>query len=74
MPLTTNTTYGTVNYSPEGFFNQGGVLQNDTSDLVHTGLTAVSGRGYFIDTENGAVTVTLPSDPNVNIGDKVAFK
>ena len=42
MPLTTNTTYGTVNYSPEGFFNQGGVLQNDTSDLVHTGLTAVS--------------------------------
>jgi hypothetical protein len=39
-----------------------------------TGLTAVSGRGYFIDTENGAVTVTLPSDPNVNIGDQVAFK
>jgi hypothetical protein len=39
-----------------------------------TGLTAVIGRGYFIDTENGAVTVTLPSDPNVNIGDQVAFK
>ena len=39
-----------------------------------TGLTAVSGRGYFIDTENGEVTITLPSDPNVNIGDQVAFK
>ena len=39
-----------------------------------TGLTADIGKGYFIDTENGAVTVTLPGDPNVNIGDQVAFK
>ena len=41
-----------------------------------TGLTAVAGRGYFIDTESGAVTVTLPSDTDgaVNIGDQVAFK
>ena len=41
-----------------------------------TGLTAVVGRGYFIDTENGSVTVTLPSDTDgaVNIGDQVAFK
>ena len=42
MPLTQNTTYGTVNYSPEGFFNRGSVLANDTSDLVHGSLTAIS--------------------------------
>ena len=41
-----------------------------------TGLTAEAGKGYFIDTENGTVTVTLPSDTDgaVNIGDQVAFK
>ena len=26
-----------------------------------TGLTAVAGRGYFINTTGGAITVTLPS-------------
>jgi len=34
-----------------------------------TGLTAVSGRGYFINTTAGAITVTLPSSPN--IGDTI---
>ena len=29
-----------------------------------TGLTAVAGRGYFIDTTSGTVTVTLPASPN----------
>ena len=28
-----------------------------------TGLTAVAGRGYFIDTTSGTVTVTLPTSP-----------
>jgi len=28
-----------------------------------TGLTAVAGRGYFIDTTSGTVTVTLPASP-----------
>ena len=28
-----------------------------------TGLTAVSGRGYFIDTTSGTVTVTFPASP-----------
>ena len=35
-------------------------------------LTAVSGKGYFINTTGGAVTVTLPSSPSA--GDIVAFK
>ena len=34
-----------------------------------TGLTAVSGRGYFIDTTRGTVEVTLPSTVSTNVGD-----
>ena len=34
-----------------------------------TGLTAVSGRGYFIDTTSAAQTVTLPASPT--IGDTI---
>jgi len=34
-----------------------------------TGLTAVAGRGYFIDTTSGAITVTLPASPK--IGDTI---
>ena len=37
-----------------------------------TGLTAVAGRGYFIDTTSGAVTVTLPASPSA--GDVVVLK
>jgi len=37
-----------------------------------TGLTAVAGRGYFIDTTSGTQTVTLPTSPNV--GDVVVLK
>jgi hypothetical protein len=36
-----------------------------------TGLTAVAGRGYFIDTTSGAVTVTLPASPK--IGDTISI-
>ena len=35
-------------------------------------LTAVSGKGYFINTSGGAVTVTLPSSPSA--GDIVSIK
>ena len=35
-------------------------------------LTAVSGKGYFINTTGGAITVTLPSSPSA--GDIVALK
>ena len=37
-----------------------------------TPLTAVSGKGYFINTTGGAITVTLPSSPSA--GDIVALK
>src|SRR6056300_59092 len=37
-----------------------------------TGLTAVAGRGYFIDTTSGTVTVTLPASPSA--GDVVVLK
>src|SRR6056300_1111561 len=37
-----------------------------------TGLTAVAGRGYFIDTTSGPVTVTLPASPKA--GDVVQLK
>jgi hypothetical protein len=36
-----------------------------------TGLTAVAGRGYFIDTTSGAITVTLPASPK--IGDTIGI-
>ena len=39
-----------------------------------TGLTAVSGRGYFIDTTSGTGEVTLPSTVSSNVGDKIAIK
>src|SRR5210317_2403728 len=37
-----------------------------------TGLTAVAGRGYFIDTTSGTVTVTLPASPKT--GDIIQLK
>src|SRR6056300_960041 len=37
-----------------------------------TGLTVVAGRGYFIDTTSGTVTVTLPASPSA--GDVVVLK
>ena len=37
-----------------------------------TGLTTVAGRGYFIDTTSGTVTVTLPASPSA--GDVVVLK
>ena len=37
-----------------------------------TGLTAVSGRGYFIDTSSGTITITLPS--NNTIGNTIILK
>jgi hypothetical protein len=37
-----------------------------------TGLTAVSGRGYFIDTTGGTITVTLPV--NASVGEAIILK
>ena len=39
-----------------------------------TGLTAEVGKGYFIDTTSGAVTVTLPAHATSQTGDQIAIK
>ena len=43
----------------------------DWSESVKTAnFTAVSGKGYFVNTTSSAITVTLPSSPSA--GDKIA--
>ena len=48
-----------------------GTVNWDTTKKTAS-FTAVSGRGYFVDTTSGAITMTLPASPSV--GDIVAFK
>ena len=43
-----------------------------TTIQTSTPFTAVSGKGYFINTTSGAITMNLPSSPSV--GDIVSFK
>ena len=56
--------------------SQSGFGRTGTVDWCTTAktspLTAVSGKGYFINTTGGAITVTLPSSPSA--GDIVALK
>ena len=56
--------------------SQSGFGRTGTVDWCTTAktspLTAVSGKGYFINTTGGTITVTLPSSPSA--GDIVAFK
>ena len=42
------------------------------SSIKATGFTAVSGKGYFVNTTSGIITVTLPASPSV--GDIVSLK
>ena len=42
----------------------------DWQSVVSSNTTMVAGRGYFVDTSGGAVTMTLPASPS--IGDTVA--
>ena len=39
MPLYTNNTKGTVSYQPEGFYNQGTILANDSANFAHDSWT-----------------------------------
>ena len=48
-----------------------GTVNWDTTPKT-TGFTAVSGRGYFVNTTSGALTLTLPASPSA--GDIVAVK
>jgi len=44
----------------------------DWQSVVTTDTTMVSGRGYFVNTTSGAITMTLPASPSA--GDYVAIK
>ena len=66
--MTTKITEKNISQLANAGVNWQSVFTGDGS----TGLTAVAGRGYFIDTTSGAVTVTLPASPNA--GDVVVLK
>jgi hypothetical protein len=66
--MTTKITEQNISELANAGVNWQSVVTADGS----TGLTAVAGRGYFIDTTSGAQTVTLPASPNV--GDVVVLK
>ena len=42
MPFTSNSTYGTVAYTSNGWYDNGLILPNDTSDAASTTLATVS--------------------------------
>ena len=51
-------------------FGRTGTVDWDTASIKTTGFTAVSGNGYFCNTNGGAFTATLPASPTA--GDIVA--
>ena len=53
-------------------FGRAGSVDWQTTIQTSTPFTAVSGKGYFINTTSGAITMNLPSSPSV--GDIVAVK
>ena len=60
----------------DGTIGQGGLAagvgDTDWQAVKTTSFTAESGKGYFVDTTSGAITVTLPSSPSA--GDTISFK
>ena len=53
-------------------FGRTGTVDWVTTIQTSTPFTAVSGKGYFINTTSGSITMNLPSSPSV--GDIVSFK
>jgi hypothetical protein len=66
--MTTKITEKNISQLANTGVNWQSVFTGDGS----TGLTAVAGRGYFINTTSGTVTVTLPASPSA--GDVVVLK
>src|SRR5210317_235492 len=66
--MTTKITEQNISELANAGVNWQSVFTGDGS----TGLTTVAGRGYFIDTTSGTVTVTLPASPSA--GDVVVLK
>ncbi len=63
---TDNITDGTITDSDLGALSKAGI---DWQSVVTTNTTMVAGKGYFVNTTGGAVTMTLPASPS--IGDTV---
>ena len=53
-------------------FGRTGTVDWQTGDIKTGDFTAVSGKGYFVNTTSGGVTATLPSSPSA--GDIVGLK
>jgi len=68
--MTTKITEQNISNLANAGVNWQSVFTGDGS----TGLTAVAGRGYFIDTTSGTVTVTLPNDASSSIGDTIIIR
>src|SRR5210317_1127359 len=66
--MTTKITEQNISQLANAGVNWQSVFTGDGS----TGLTTVAGRGYFINTTSGTVTVTLPASPSA--GDVVVLK
>ena len=62
----------TVNGTSVSLGGSASVLAYDWQSVVTTNTTMVSGRGYFVNTTSGAITMTLPASPSA--GDYVAIK
>jgi hypothetical protein len=62
----------TLNGSSLALGGSATVLQFQWQSVVTTDTTMVSGRGYFVNTTSGAITMTLPASPSA--GDYVAIK
>ena len=50
---------------------EGGLGTDWQSTIQTSNFTAEAGKGYFVNTTSGAVTITLPSSPSV--GDEVSI-
>jgi len=62
----------TLNGSALALGGSASVLQFAWQSVVTSNTTMVSGRGYFVNTTSGAITMTLPASPSA--GDYVAIK
>ena len=49
-------------------FGRTGTVDWQTGDIKTGDFTAVSGKGYFVNTTSGGVTATLPSSPSAGTG------
>ena len=70
LPSTSGSANNIITTNASGVLSMTDINTLLTSDIawqssVKTGdFTAISGKGYFVDTSSGAITATLPSSPS----------